>query len=376
VAELPEQQIADQPPERRFERFFQYVFMLALVAGCLTILLPFFTAILFSMVIAISTWPYYRWLKGKLRGAVPAALVGCLAVTLLIIGPAVLLSLSGVQGVAWLSDAARGWFANGPPPPPEWLLRIPWFGDDLQATWRRLASNTGELQQLLARYFEPLRHFAVSAGKVFGAGLLQIGFAIFLLFFMYRDGERLGGWLQTAAQRIAGPPAMELVETGQNTIVGVMIGVLGTALAQAMVAALGFLVAGVPGAILLATLTFVLSMVPVGPPLVWGGAAIWLFNQGQPGWAVFMVVYGLFAISAVDNVIKPYLISRSSHLPFALTLMGVIGGVLSFGFMGVFIGPTLLALAISIGGRWLAPPPAAAPASPQGAEGAGRAVQG
>lgn len=359
MAEVPE-----QPPERRFERFFQYVFMLALVAGCLTVLLPFFTAILFSLVIAISTWPYYRWLKRVLRSPIAAALVGCLAVMLLIIGPAVLLSMSAVEGMAWVSESLRGWLANGPPAPPEWLGRIPWFGEEAQATWRRLASNTGELQQLLARYFEPLRHFALSAGKVFGAGLMQIAFAIFLLFFMYRDGERLGGWLHTSAQRIVGAPADELVETAQNTIVGVMIGVLGTALAQAMVAALGFLIAGVPGAILLATLTFVLSMVPVGPPLVWGGAAIWLFNQGQPGWAIFMVIYGLLAISAVDNVIKPYLISRSSHLPFALTIMGVIGGVLSFGFMGVFIGPTLLALAISIGGRWLSSPPPVAGAVP------------
>lgn len=368
MAELP-----DQPPERRFERFFQYVFMLALVAGCLTVLRPFYTAILFSLVIAISTWPYFRWLRARFRGrGTPAALIGCLAVTLLIIGPAVLLSLSAVEGVGWLSEAARGWFAQGPPPPPEWLGRLPWVGEQAQEQWRRLASNTGELQQLLARYFEPLRHFALSAGKVFGTGLLQIAFAIFLLFFMYRSGDQLGGWLETGMRRVAGPPADDLLETAQNTIVGVMIGVLGTALAQAMVAALGFLIAGVPGAILLAALTFILSMVPVGPPLVWGGAAIWLFNQGQPGWAIFMVVYGLLLISAVDNVIKPYLISRSSHLPFALTLMGVIGGVLSFGFMGVFIGPTLLALAISIGGRWLSSPATAvivsstAPPAPEG----------
>lgn len=362
MADVPE-----QPPERRFERFFQYVFMLALVAGCLSILLPFFTAILFSLVIAISTWPYYSWLKRVLRSPIAAALVGCLAVMLLIIGPAVLLSVSAVEGVAWLSESLRAWFANGPPPPPEWLARIPWFGEQAQETWRRFASNTGALQELLARYFEPLRHFALSAGKIFGAGLLQIVFAIFLLFFMYRDGERLGEWLHMGTRRVVGASADDLLDTGQNTIVGVMIGILGTALAQAMVAAVGFLIAGVPGAILLATLTFVLSMVPVGPPLVWGGAAIWLFNQGQTGWAVFMVIYGLLAISAVDNIIKPYIIARSSHLPFALTLMGVIGGVLTFGFMGVFIGPTLLAVAIAIGTRWLSsPPPEAVAATTRG----------
>lgn len=350
-----------EAPEQRFERFFQYALMLGLVVGCLAVLKPFFTAILFSLVIAIPTWPYFRWLRRLLRGrGAPASLLGCLAVLLLIISPAALLSLSVAEGVSWLLEMSRHWFADGPPEPPAWLARVPWIGDQLQDYWRRLASNTGEVQQLLARYFEPMRSFAVSAGKVFGAGLLQIGFAIFLLFFMYRDGERLGAWLRTSAQRIIGAPSGELLETAQNTIVGVMIGVLGTALAQAMVAALGFFIAGVPAPILLAALTFVLSMVPVGPPLVWGGAAIWLFNQGEAGWGIFMVVYGLFAISAVDNIIKPYIISRSSHLPFALTLMGVIGGVLTFGFMGVFIGPTLLALAISLGGRWLSAKPAAA----------------
>jgi predicted PurR-regulated permease PerM len=131
-----------------------------------------------------------------------------------------------------------------------------------------------------------------------------------------------------------------------------MYGLLGTALAQALVAALGFAIAGVPAVPLLAVLTFVSSLVPVGPPLIWGGAAIWLFAQGSAGWGVFMLIWGMVLISGVDNVVRPMLISRGSSLPFLLTFLGVLGGVIAFGFVGMFIGPTLLAVGYSLVSDW------------------------
>jgi predicted PurR-regulated permease PerM len=133
-----------------------------------------------------------------------------------------------------------------------------------------------------------------------------------------------------------------------------MYGLLGTALAQAMVAALGFLIAGVPAVALLSVATFLFSLIPVGPPLIWGGAALWLFNEGRAGWGVFMLVWGMFLISGVDNVVKPMLISRGSSLPFILVLLGVMGGVLAFGFVGLFIGPTLLAVGMGLLRNWTA----------------------
>lgn len=343
-------------PVRRIEQLVQLALMLMLVVGCWLVLQPFFTAILFSIVIAISSWPFYRWLRQKLHGRILASLISCLAVILLLVGPAALLSVSLADGLAWLIESGRSWIAAGPPPAPAWLLRVPMIGAQLVEYWDRLAANTGEAQALLLRFAEPARNLAFSTGRVLGGGLVQVAFAIFLLFFMYRDGDRLSAWLLAGTRRIVGPATPELMETAQHTVVGVMLGVVGTALAQAMVALLGFMIAGVPAPFLLGALTFVVSMIPVGPPLIWGGAAIWLFQQGEPGWGLFMLAYGMFGISMIDNVIKPFLISRSSHLPFALTLMGVIGGVLAFGFMGVFIGPTLLALAISLGGRWLSRP--------------------
>ncbi len=103
--------------------------------------------------------------------------------------------------------------------------------------------------------------------------------------------------------------------------------------------------------------TFLFSLIPVGPPLLWGGAAVWLFNQGQTGWGIFMLAWGLFLISGVDNVVKPMLISRGSSLPFLLVLLGVLGGVLAFGFVGLFIGPTLLAVLYGLLRNWTGTPP-------------------
>jgi predicted PurR-regulated permease PerM len=131
-----------------------------------------------------------------------------------------------------------------------------------------------------------------------------------------------------------------------------MYGLLGTAVAQGSVAMIGFFIAGVPAALLLGVITSLFSLLPIGPPLVWGGAAIWLFYQGSVGWGIFMLLWGFFLISTVDNVVKPFLISRGSHLPFILVFFGVLGGVLAFGFVGIFIGTTLLAVGFSLMQEW------------------------
>ena len=135
---------------------------------------------------------------------------------------------------------------------------------------------------------------------------------------------------------------------------GVIHGIFGTALVQALVALAGFLIAGVPAAFLLAVATFFLSVVPIGPPLIWGGATVWLVYNGQLGWAIFMALWGFLAISTIDNFVKPYLISRSSKLPLLLIVLGVFGGVIAFGFIGLFIGPPVLAIGLTLVQLWIA----------------------
>ena len=182
--------------------------------------------------------------------------------------------------------------------------------------------------------------------------MLQLTGVLFVAFFFYRDGSALAGRLRVLAGKLGGEFGEHLLKLAYNTVNGVMVGIVGTAAAQALVALVGFLLAGVPGAMLLAAITFFLSMIPIGPPLVWGSAAFWLYDQGETGWAIFMVLWGLIAISSVDNFLKPMLISRTASLPILLIVLGVFGGAIAFGFVGIFLGPTLLALAVVLVESW------------------------
>jgi predicted PurR-regulated permease PerM len=237
---------------------------------------------------------------------------------------------------------------------PAWVTGLPLVGASLDEYWHRLIGNREEIIALARRLMEPAKGLLVAAGSAAGEGLLYILLAIFMAFFFYRDGEEAGRMVRDGMARVAGSQqGTVLVNTAHSAVKGVVYGLIGTALAQALVALVGFLIAGVPGAMALSALTFVLSFIPMGPALLWGGAAAWLYSKDETGWAVFMLAYGLLVISSVDNVIKPILMSRAGNLSMLLVVLGVFGGAVAFGFIGIFVGPTLLAVAWSLLGAWL-----------------------
>lgn len=331
----------------RVERVAQLGLMVALTIGCAMVLQPFLPAILFSIAIVVSTWPLHTWILGKVGGRdVIAATLSCLLVTIVIVTPTVLVMLSFRDAAEWLQGLLKEWQAQGDSRLPDWLTGLPLIGGAVQNAWQTLMA--GGFDRVFSSYSEPAQKLAVASGKALGAGLLQIVIAAVLLYFLYRDGERLGRRSRALAGLLGGGYARRLLDRARDTITAIMSGVIGAALAQATVAVIGFAIAGVPNPFLLGALTFGLSIVPIGPPIVWGGAALWLLEESRTGWAVFMALYGLLGISTIDNVLKPLVISRSSRLPFAVTLIGVIGGALAFGVAGVFLGPILLALAMDI----------------------------
>ncbi len=203
------------------------------------------------------------------------------------------------------------------------------------------------------------RSAMLRASLAIGRGALEVVLSVFLTFFIFRDGAVVADRLMTGVVRIAGERGKHLVDVAGRTVRGVVYGILGTALVQGVTAAIGFVIAGVPGAVLLGLLTFFLSPVPVGPPLVWIPAVLWLYTQGSTGWAIFMLVWGM-GVSSVDNVVKPWLISQGSNMPFIVIFFGVIGGALAFGVVGVFLGPTLLAVSYRIVEEWSTASPAIA----------------
>jgi predicted PurR-regulated permease PerM len=342
--------------ERRVEQLAQLAAIAVLVVGCMLVLRPFVTALLSAAIVCFSTWPIYKHIEQWLRGRRwLAALIMTLFLILVIVLPLALVARSMADSVTLAGRGLQEFLAKGLPGPPDWLAGIPLIGDYLDSAWREIAASKAVLGETLKKFAQPARDALVQFGLILGDGVLQMTLAAFIGYFFYRDGQALVAAARVATGRIVGRLMPELFLTVGGTIKSVVYGLLGTALAQAVVAAIGFLIAGVPAAWLLGFATFFLSLLPIGPPLIWGGATVWLGYQDQFGWAVFMAVYGFFAISGIDNIIKPLLISRGSSLPFVLVFLGVFGGVIAFGFVGIFIGPTLLAVGFALAQRWTHP---------------------
>ena len=351
------------PMEKRIEQIIQIAAIAVLVIGCLMVLRPFLAAILSAAILCFSTWPVYALFERKLKGRHGlAALAMTVLLILVLVFPLALIAATFADDIPYLVEQLRGLLAEGLPGPPDWVASIPLAGESLDAGWRELAGSKAKLAEALKRLSQPAREALVQTGIIIGEGVLQFTLIAFIGFFFYRDGAALVQALRNALNRVAGNFTGRLLEIVGGTINGVVYGIVGTGLAQGLAAVIGFLIAGVPGALMLGFFTFFLSIVPAGPPLIWVGATVWLFYQDQPGWAVFMALWGFFVISGIDNIVKPLLISRGSSLPFVLVLLGVFGGILAFGFVGIFLGPTLLAVGFNLARRWAAPE-AAAPGS-------------
>jgi len=341
--------------ERRFEYFAKLAAVFIFVAACFMVLKPFLTATLLAAVVCVSSWPLYlRLLRGMKGRKNLAALVMTSSLSILLILPLALVAYNLADNVTDTYNEIRQAVEFGPGAPPAWLKGLPLIGETGDKYWNLLASSQLERDALTKRLLEPAKDFLLAGGIFLGHGVMEMSLAAFISFFLYRDGLVLLRFINLALDRIAGIHTENLLDIVNNTVRGVMYGLLGTALAQGLVAAIGFGIAGVPAALLLGAATALFSLIPVGPPLLWGGAAIWLFYQGTIGWGIFMLLWGFFLISGVDNVVKPWLISRGSNLPFILVLLGVMGGIFAFGFVGVFIGPTLLAVGFSLLNEWAA----------------------
>ena len=342
---------------KNIEHLIALAVLVLLVMGTYLVLRPFISALLWAGLLCYATWPVFLrvnvWLKQR-RGWSAALL--CLTIALVLVAPFVIVGASLADNVGRLSNTLQTSLAQGLPTPPPWIASLPWVGEKLHAFLLAAAADTSLLIEPIKRAMPEISKWLLSHSIALGHGVLQLSLSVFILFFFYRDGEALAQRLDIAMNRIGGERARTLLQLAGSTVKGVVNGILGTAIAQGILAAIGFLIAGVPGALFLGLATFFLSVVPVGPPLLWLPAAAWLYFQGQVGWAIFMLVWGAAVVSSVDNFLKPYLISQGASMPFILVLLGVLGGLVAFGFVGVFLGPTLLAVGYSMAREWTLAP--------------------
>lgn len=413
------QQMTSEPTAKRFklEPLLGGVALLLLLFGCFFVLRPFMTALMWAMILTYSLHPlqrsFTRWFRGS---RTLAACFVTLTMTAILAGPIVLIGFSIAQDGKDLANATRTWFMAAPEQAPAWINQLPVVGEQMSGYWSNFAEDRNRWMdqldkevkttpprpkivvengdELVVKDAPPRQpdgtagtdgmagksededkkaaspHFVVVLGQFLvwaRAWLLSVGLAVtkgvtqiivsaFLAFFLLRDAPILSERLAVAADRLAGVRGQHLIKVAGDTVRGVIYGILGTALAQALVAGLGFWIAGVPGAVLLSVLTFFFAVIPFGPPMIWLPASLYLFAQNETGWGIFMLLWGGLGISSVDNFLRPYLISQGSKMPFVLIFCGVIGGALAFGLVGVFLGPTLLAVAFRLIEEWSSKP--------------------
>ena len=357
-----------------FDNLFRYGGAAIVAIGVLMVLYPFLSAMLFAGVFAIATWPVFERLQRAVGGnATLAASAMLVMILVLVIIPITLLSAAAADQIPALVGLFKAWTQGGLHSP-EQLKKIPLIGERAFTQLEALLIDRAQLAALLQRAIEPAGRLSLAFVRVLGDGIVQLLLVTFIVFFYYRDGERIAALARRVMDRVSGHLSSEVLTIVTGTTRSVVIGIVGTAAAQGFVAFIGFLIAGVPGAFMLGVGTFVLSVVPMGPVLLWGAAAIWLYTQGETGWAIFMVIWGAVVISTIDNFLKPILIARGSTLSLGMIFLGVLGGVIAFGFIGVILGPVLLALGFALGRAWMSAQEALLPAEPAEGVAAQRSV--
>jgi len=348
--------------ENRLEQIVGMTILLLLVIGCFVVLRPFVSALLLALILSYSTFPVYSWSERILKGRKgTAATLMTLLVAAVLLVPLIFLGSRLADQVAQASMWIRRLLSEGLPGPPDWVADIPMVGMQFYQYWEGLAHNTTKLFNEVSnaifvgdagQYLLPAGEWLLGAAAILAQGTLELALSLFIAFFLYRDGVDGGNRLRAVARRLWGDRAVHLLAVVGATIKSVVYGTMGTAIAQSILTGFGIWLAGVPGALLLGFVTFLMALTPIGAPLVWFPAAIWLLYTGATGWAVFLVLWGIFIVGGADNFIRPYFISRGSDLPFVLVFLGVMGGAFAFGFLGIFLGPTLLATGYDIVRDW------------------------
>jgi predicted PurR-regulated permease PerM len=340
------------------ERSIVLLLVVGLLIGVAAVLRPFTTAILFGTTLAIAIWPLRQtmigWGLGHGLTALCLLLLSLLIVALPVLAVAPALTEHLTAGI----QRTQAYFA-ATPEQPAWFASVPILGARLGRVWNEVAQAKGNLRITLKPYSETVRQILLTAAQALADSVLQVVLSLIVATTLWVNGDRVAEELRDIFRRLGGTTAVQTLEAVSGAVRGVALGVIGTAMIQAALLTAGLALAGVPGATTLGFIGLLLAISQIGGPLlilIWGGAAWWLLGQDQYGWGIFMILWGLI-VSTVDNFLKPLLIGLGVHMPMTLTILGVFGGFVAFGFLGLFIGPALLAAAFILLRAWRANEP-------------------
>jgi predicted PurR-regulated permease PerM len=345
--------LADLPTAPWFRRVLVAALILGIVLLTFSVLQPFIVPLIWGGILAYVSWPLQQRLERMLRNrAGLAALLTSFIVTLIIVVPLVWLILMVRVEAVDAYARVQAFLASKPTLPPA-LRDLPWVGAWAEDMLRQLSADPTAIREQLVLTFE---QSSVEMSKLIGGvgrNVAKLFFAVLSMFFLLRDGPRLIREARAILTGILGPRVHDYLDAIGATTQAVVYALILGAVAQGTVAGIGYFFTGVEAPVLMGALTVLIALIPFGAPLVWGSLALWKLVTGDLWNGVILLGWGLLVVSWVDNLVRPMVISNATRMPFLLVVFGVLGGVLAFGLVGLFIGPVLLAVSLAIWREWL-----------------------
>ena len=328
--------------------------ILLMIATSLWVLRPFLAATVWATMVVVATWPMLKSLEQRFGGRRALAVtIMTLAMLLLLVVPLWLAIDIIVDHAGEIANLVKKFTTSGLPQPPEWVATLPLIGAKLNTFWGQLADSGP--QGLLVR----AQPYAAESGKwvlaqAGGLGYMLLQFLLILVMsaILYASGETAATSIKRFGRRLAGDRGENSIILAGQAIRGVALGVGVTAIIQTVLGGIGLAIAGVPFAALLSAVMLMLCIAQLGPGLILFPAVGWMFWMGDTGWGIFLLVWSLIVVT-MDNFLRPMLIKKGADLPLLLIFAGVIGGMLGFGLVGIFVGPVVLAVTYTLLEAWI-----------------------
>jgi len=325
-----------------------------LITASFWVLRPFLLSVVWGTMIVVATWPLMLQVQARVRRRGLAVVVMTVAMLLIFVVPLILAVQAVVGNIDTITRFLRALPEWTIPLPPDWVSRIPLVGAKIAELWTEAAAaGVTELATRLRPFMEDAAKWVALAFGSFGIFTIEFLLTVVIAAIMYANGEAARETLIRFGRRLAGERGQEVVILAGQAIRAVALGVVVTALLQTILAGIGLAVAGVPFAGLLTAVILLLCIAQIGPVIVLIGAIIWLFYNDHTGWGSALIVWTVI-VGMLDNVLRPLLIKRGADLPLLLIFAGVIGGLLAFGIIGLFVGPVVLAVTYTLLSEWMA----------------------
>ena len=339
-------------PQDWFRRINPALALFLLASVSLLVIWPFLPSLAWASIVAYASWPVYKRLRGGIPGPVwVSALLMTLAVACILLLPVLWLgwyaSVEVTHLLTWVGALARD-----PPTLPSTLSELPWVGPWLTEEWAYIVASPEEPLRHLRDWLTANVRGALALAGGLGRTVAKIVLFLLILLFVFKDGERVMQQVHALLDWVLGRSADQYLEAAGNATRGVIFGIIVSAIAQGALAGVGYWAFGLPSPATLVLITIVMALIPFGAVLVWGAASIWLLSSGQVWAAAGLIGWGVAVVSQIDNVVRPIVISETARVPFIPVLFGVLGGLLAFGLVGMFLGPVVLAVSVAVWREW------------------------